>query len=288
MRAFHSTWTGPFFKSQKGDFYVEDFELLTTILSALKWQELNGDIKMITDAVGAAYYRQLGLENLWNLGIEEGLSDIDPAIDPKVFWAAGKLYALEQEEAPCVMIDTDFIVWQNVEEILKQHSICVIHREEISENVYPRQEFLQMETTYNAFSRWDWEIKPCNTAFMYIGDETFKSLYVEEAKAFMKAARGNNPLIYMVFAEQRLLAMCAKEKQKDIFAFAEVEALFDERQTMFTHIWGHKRYLRTHPQERIAFCQRCMRRIQKDYPEFYKAVVLNIEALKQYHQEVSI
>ena len=40
MRAFHSTWTGPFFKSQKGDFYVEDFELLTTILSALKWSRI--------------------------------------------------------------------------------------------------------------------------------------------------------------------------------------------------------------------------------------------------------
>ena len=100
----------------------------------------------------------------------------------------------------------------------------------------------------------------------------------------MKAARGEDPLIYMVFAEQRLLSMCALEKQKEIFAFAEVGELFDEQQTAFTHIWGHKRYLRVHPEEREAFCKKCMRRIKKDYPEFYK-VVLRIEVLKCYHED---
>ena len=283
MRAFHSTWTGPFFKSQKGDFYVEDFELLTTILSALKWQELNGDIKMITDDIGAAYYRHLGLEHLWNLGIEERLTNIDPHLNPKVFWAAGKLYALAEEEAPCVMIDTDFIVWNRLEEELKKHSLAVIHKEELYPNVYPSKSYFHMSSEYEFFSNCNWEVRPCNTAFMYIGDEDLKQFYVSECKRFMKAAQGEDPLTYMVFAEQRLLAMCAEEKNIDIFAFAEVNQLFDEGQQSFTHLWGHKRYLRSHTEERVVFCKRCMRRIKQEYPEFYK-VVLNIEALSQYDE----
>lgn len=284
MRAFHSTWTSPFLHSQEGDFYIEDFELLTTILSALKWQEFNGDIKMITDATGAAYYQELGLGQLWNLGIEERLTDIDPHLSPKVFWAAGKLYALEGEDAPCVMMDTDFIVWQNIEEKFKGQSIAVIHREELHPHVYPPKSYFHMNSDYAFSPSLDWEVRPCNTAFMYIGDEKLKQFYVEESKRFMRSAQGRDPITYMVFAEQRLLAMCAKLKNKEIMAMAEVSDLFEEEQKYFTHIWGHKRYLRSHPEAREAFCRRCMRRIKEDYPEFYK-VALGIEALKPYGEE---
>lgn len=284
MRAFHSMWTGPFLQSYEGDFYIEDFELLTTILSALKWQACNGEIKMITDAIGAAYYRKLGLEKLWDLGIEEGLTEIDSGIDPRVFWAAGKLYALAQEEAPCVMLDTDFIVWQNVEQELKSQSVMVIHEEELNPQVYPPQSCFQMHSEYEFPAYLDWTVKPCNTAFMYINDQAFKTFYVEEAKRFIRAAKGEDPLTYMVFAEQRLLGMCAKAKDKEIGIFAEVSELFNEKQRCFTHVWGHKRYLRSHPEARIAFCRRCMRRIKEDFPQFYQ-IVLEIEALSPYAQE---
>ncbi|MDO5566424.1 MAG: hypothetical protein Q4G59_07180, partial [Planctomycetia bacterium] len=112
MRAFHSNWTRPFFSRHVGTYYIEDFELLTTILSALKWQEVNGDIEMITDKVGAAYYKKLGIEKIWNLGIDDSLeSKMNKPIDPNTFWAAGKLYALQKQSGPCVMLDTDFIIW---------------------------------------------------------------------------------------------------------------------------------------------------------------------------------
>ena len=95
------------------------------------------------------------------------------------------------------MLDTDFIVWKKVEGILEQQAIGVIHREELMRNVYPSQECLQMDASYTAFARWNWVVRPCNTALLYIGDEAFKSFYVNEAKSFMKAARGEDPLIYI-------------------------------------------------------------------------------------------
>ena len=58
MRAFASNWTRPYAMQHPGRPYdVADFELLTTILSALTWQQKNGSIRMITDRVGARYYR---------------------------------------------------------------------------------------------------------------------------------------------------------------------------------------------------------------------------------------
>ena len=56
IEAFHSNWTAPFFElNSHNEYYIEDFEILTTIISALKWREKNGAIRMITDEVGAEY-----------------------------------------------------------------------------------------------------------------------------------------------------------------------------------------------------------------------------------------
>ena len=83
MRAFHSTWTRPFFARNPGAAYqVEPFELFTTALSALQWRRLGGTIRLVTDGAGAAYYRMLGLEILWDGGIHTGLDDIPAEIDP--------------------------------------------------------------------------------------------------------------------------------------------------------------------------------------------------------------
>ncbi len=285
MQAFHSTWTKPFFKSHEGDFYVEDFELLTTILSALKWREFNGSIKMITDKAGAIYYRKWGLEDLWDLGIDDTLEEeMDSSIDESVFWAAGKLYALEKQDTPCVMMDTDFIVWENIKAHLMKDGVTLIHREKIQDNVYPEQSAFLMKDGYRFSPHWNWEIEPCNTAFLCMRDESFKRYYIQEAKAFMKGALGRDPLIYMVFAEQRLLAMCAEEKKIDLYALSSLEELFHHTQKRFTHIWGHKRLLRNSEKEREKFCKRCIERIERDYPDFYPKLK-EIESLQKYMRD---
>lgn len=117
MQAFVSNWTRPYAVRCPGRPYqMTDFDLLTTVLSALVWRRENGSIRMITDDTGAQYYRSLGLTDLWDGGIFTYLNDIPSAIDPCTFWAAGKLYALAATPAPCVMLDTDFIVWHSLSE----------------------------------------------------------------------------------------------------------------------------------------------------------------------------
>ena len=282
MRAFHSNWTRPFFCRHTGAYYVEDFELLTTILSALKWQEYNGDIQMVTDEIGAAYYYRLGLEKIWNLGIDDTLErKMKGNINPSTFWAAGKIYALEKQTNPCVMMDTDFIVWQSVKEELENHRLSVIHKERIEESVYPNQEKLIMNETYTYPKKWDWSVEPCNTAFTYFGYRWFKDYYVNESIRFMESTMGEDSLIYMVFAEQRLLAMCAAEKQVDLYALSNVEELFQSNQNRFTHIWGYKRHIRSNSKLRENFCKRCINRIKNDFPNQYP-LLYNIPSLSSY------
>lgn len=282
MNAIHSNWTRPFFIGHHGKYYVEDFELLTTILSALKWQQFNGDIKMVTDEVGYDYYTRLGLEHIWNLGIEKSLDKwMDDEIDPYTFWAAGKLYALKNQEEPCVMLDTDFIIWDTLTEELKQHEIAVVHREEIAEQVYPDSTAFRMKPDYLFKEELDWKVKPCNTAFAYISDMAFKNYYIDMSIDFMKHTDARDPLIYMVFAEQRLISMCAEEKEVDIFSFSDVSTLFNSSQKLFTHIWGYKSCLKTNIEERRKFCKRCVKRIIKDFPDM-EYILRGIESLKVY------
>ena len=287
IEAFHSNWTKPFFTiNPHMDYYVEDFEILTTILSALKWREKNGSIKMITDEIGANYYKSMGLENIWDLGIEISLDNIDYNIDSSVFWAAGKLYALKEQKSPCVMIDTDFIVWENIREILKNTQVSVIHKEKIIKEVYPNKKFFKFKDGYFLDKGLDWTVLPSNTAFMYISNENLKEYYTESAINFMKNLDNNSDKIAnMVFAEQRLISMCAKMKNIDINEIMTLEELFSNKQKLFTHTWGYKQEIRNDFKKRKDFCIRCIKRIFKDYPE-YKEVIMDINELKEYLNEL--
>ena len=58
MKALHINSTLPF---QGAEFFIEDPIILCTILSALMWRKLNGEIKLYTDKVGYDYYKRVGL-----------------------------------------------------------------------------------------------------------------------------------------------------------------------------------------------------------------------------------
>ena len=96
MKAFHTNWSKVFaVKHPNQPYEIEDFELLTTMLSALEWRKHNGSIRMVTDQTGYDYYKKLGLLWIWDDGVDNVLDHLIPAnVNPHVFWAAAKLYAL--------------------------------------------------------------------------------------------------------------------------------------------------------------------------------------------------
>lgn len=241
---------------------------------------------MITDKVGANYYKSIGLEKIWNLGIDISLDDINYKIDSNIFWAAGKLYALKSQKSPCVMIDTDFIVWENIENVLSNTEVSVIHKEKIVKEVYPDKDYFKFKNGYSLDEEWDWSVLPSNTAFMYISNEEFKKYYTTSAIDFMNNLHyGDDKITNMVFAEQRLISMCAKRKNIEINEIMSLDNLFSNKQKIFTHTWGYKKEMKRDFNKRKDFCIRCIIRIIKDYPE-YEEIISSIEPLKGYYAEI--
>ncbi len=249
---------------------MEDFELFTLILSALEWRKNGGGIKMLTDGPGAEYLRSRGLEGLWDGGIETPLDDVPAEIDPFLFWAAGKIWALKACAEPVCAVDCDMIVWRGLSPILADKEIAVAHREAITPEVYPPRERFRMREGY-AFPERGWEAAPCNTAFLYISDMDFKNYYIDRSLEFMTALLGDeSTIVPMVFAEQRLLAMCAAERGKPIFHLLDQYDL--NGQDIITHVWGLKTALRADKAKRAAFCRRCADRLRRDFPEWEGAL----------------
>lgn len=98
----------------------------------------------------------------------------------------------------------------------------------------------------------------------------------------MRSAKEENDyLTYMVFAEQRLINMCAKKINASVTAFSNLEKLFADGENCFTHTWGMKQQMRDNRALRYDFCRRCINRIIHEYPNMY-GILKNIENLKQY------
>ena len=55
----------------------------------------------------------------------------------------------------------------------------------------------------------------------------------------------DDKIINMVFAEQRLISMCAKRKNIEINEIMSLQKLFSNEQKLFTHTWGYKKKCET-------------------------------------------
>ena len=101
---------------------LQDFELMTMILSALSWRKHNGKIDLVTDVAGKGYIEKLGIGFVWD-EIKLGLDILQAVgIDENTFWAAGKLVALGMYQSPCAVIDLDFIVWKQLNFSCQYHN----------------------------------------------------------------------------------------------------------------------------------------------------------------------
>jgi hypothetical protein len=273
ITGIHINSTAPFSIRNKGaDYYIEDFDLLTTILSALMWRKNNGSIRLYADKIGYDYYDSLELLDLWDGGTNiTALENIPDTINQEIFWAAAKLFALQHEETPVAMIDTDLIVWPEVLSDLKDKQFAVIHREELH-GCYPPHYTLKIRKDYQFDPHWDWSVLPCNMAFAYFSDPGFKKYYTDCAIDFMT---DNNEyamemVSQMVFAEQRIVAICAAKMGIPIYHF--LDDPFQRNNKYFSHIWGAKDIARNHPGQRKLLCAALLQKIKELFPAWYDKI----------------
>jgi hypothetical protein len=258
---------------------AEKFDLYNTVLSALVWRKYNGEIDLICDKASEEFYRRFGV---WN-EIKPIIADDLEGINPAMFWAAGKLLALREISAPVVMLDKDFIVWKKLS---FRGSIIAAHREDLNPDVYPEISYFKMKEDYRFNPAFDYtqkpagkpQVLPLNTAFLYLPDESFKQFYVNMAVEFMKSAQNTDDnLRYMVYAEQRLLALCASYLKQPVEILLDKSKIF-EYQEDYTHLWGAKQQMRENPEQEREFNARCAARIKRDFPDF-EYVIEEIERI---------
>lgn len=284
MKAIHVNSTVPsvpYLGRLKGPdgYEVEDFELLTTILSAAAWRRFNGPIKLYTDRVGEAYYRRLGMTELWEGGIDTDVLESLPAsINHDVFWTAGRVAALRAEAAPFVSLDTDLVVWGAIDPLITSEFMA-LHQEPLHHGVYrPRCEL----STPNGYvwEEWDWEASPCNASLTYYAADRLTEMFHAKAMEFIlgnpirREAESRVP-VHDVFVAQRLLPMCALRLGVRPAYFLDwprpelnSETMADgARNQLVTHVWAYKDELKSGPDCRESFCRRCVARIRRDYPE---------------------
>lgn len=272
MNAIHIVSTAPFFAKGGKEYSMEDFDLYCTALSALCWRRFNGKITLCADEKGAEYFQKIGFAPLWDeisVCVPNDLGGVDPAM----FWAGGKIFALAAVDAPVAMVDTDFIVWKKLE---FGQEIIAAHREELMPDVYPPLRFFRANG--HVIPPFSESVLPLNTAFLYLPDNDFKEFYTSQAIAFMKSAVScGDPLRYMVFAEQRMLAMCADYTGTPVKTLLDKDHLFFP-QDSFTHLWGAKQAMRDNPALRADLIAKFRKRLLGDFPE-YGYIAEIIEAL---------
>ncbi len=269
MNAFHIFSTAPFFAKNKGRLKVDKTEIYCTVISALMWRKKNGSIVMITDKEGEKLYKSIGITDVWDC-VSASLQSED--FDHTMFWAGGKILALRDFNAPCVMIDTDFIVWDKLD---FSDTLIAAHEEDLNPEIYPDIRTFDMDG-YTFADGLDMTLPALNTAFLYMPDEDFKQYYTSQSIAFMKKARrGGDYLTYMVFAEQRLLPMLAKKCGIKYTTLLDKNLLFMP-QSSYTHLWGAKQAMRDDITLRDKFIESSQKRIRDSFPE-YAYLIDNIE-----------
>ena len=133
--------------------------------------------------------------------------------------------------------------------------------------MYPQKLFLKADDDY-VWPDLDWDIAPCNTAFVCFHDPAFLAQYTQTAIDFMEhCSQADDPA--------NLHGICGTAndfhvRQADRTPIHELDNLahlFGNRQTDFTHTWGFKQQMRDNPPPPEQFCKRCAVRLVLDFPE---------------------
>ncbi|MBP5455188.1 MAG: hypothetical protein J6Y37_01665 [Paludibacteraceae bacterium] len=269
IRAIHVNWTKPYVaKNGLVDYRVDAFEVLTTILSAIMWKKLNGSIKLYTDRMGYAFYESLNILDVWDGGVDtETLESIPSSIDPEIYWAAAKIFAIRKEDAPLVMMDTDLMVWKSLDELADCH-LAAFHRESLLTDCYIPYECLKKRSGYRIDKDWSWSVEPCNTALAYFNHRDFKNYYTQSAIDFMldNNERPQELVSQMVFAEQRIFSMCAEKMGIAVHTF--LDKPYNGETMDFTHIWGAKSLARTDGDFNGHLCESLINAILRESPSY--------------------
>jgi len=253
---------------------------VTLIASALYYKSHSGPIHLVTDSAGQAYFKRLQLLPLYDMVINLVVPE---DINPKIFWAAGKIYANAQLDTPFVSVDMDAILWQPIHRVIGDVSAVALHTEPSEWSAYKKTwkdlpgPWLEVDLS---------KVTPVNAGVVAFLDNSFRDEYVQSAIRFMKAHTAKNAPINtlvwdgpsyideMVFAEQMMLGIVAQKSGHTIRTIGSYDRFTDHMvpNKKVSHLWNSKRHYKKYPKAREAFMQQMISTILRDFPAARKYI----------------
>jgi hypothetical protein len=225
MKAIHVNWTAPFFHRERlrghgfrttreiqSDTYdLPDYQILYTILSAVKWKEFNGPINLYTDSIGLSFYKQLGILGLYNEINIEFLNNLDN-VDPALFWTSGKIQALQNEKEPFVFLDQDFIVKDKIPQEFYQKDMGIGHWEIPRGHYYFTQEKWEQDIKHLDFPKnYNVNAHSPNTSLLYFSNPKIVEDYVGWHKKMIASNGDDIPEWFWLATDQGILGHVIRE-----------------------------------------------------------------------------
>ena len=319
MRAVHTIWTKPAtYKVKKkwfqestdsiyttrsvdNNYFIKDFELLTLVVSALFYKKYSGKIDLYTDDIGYEYFKKQKVLDFYDDVNVDVLNKFD-SVRPDIYWAAGKVKVIQSQTEPFISLDTDAVIYDNVEKYVnKKDPLVGFHYEMFGNEFYPFRNEIKTSDKYEWDENLNWDLFPVNVAITYFGDDIIRHYYTSECLRFMKENSDYIKKDYsvksrMLFAEQRLLPMMCDKFGKEYKTILEgiwnpdlgtwmhtrhskVKKLWG---TIFTHLWSEKVILRKDKFKEIDYCKNMISTIRsldfdgkiydkvKTIPQLYK------------------
>jgi hypothetical protein len=301
MKGIHINWTKPYLLNKNTtEFKQEQYKVLVQLLSVLYWKKFYGEIILYTDNVGLRYYENCGyplidLYDYVDVTTLQGSLDINPL----TFWAGGKLFAVNNEPAPFVMLDLDLFITDDISNEFEGQDLVFSHYETLQIPIYPNPKDMMGNDTYK-IRDYNWSQLPGNVCMTYFGSEEFRKRYSSEAIQFMRSHDVNETTHAkntdrMVFAEQRLLTTIAENMGikykpiiKDIYNSNNFHIKYNGNQIdtgeephwfvagesnindiPLHHTWGYKQLL-VNKGLKLLYVEQMQNLIKKDFPEYTK------------------
>lgn len=258
--AFHTLWVKPG-KGKKRYSYESPANILVAVLSALKWKQLNGGIKLYTDKEGYNLFNKFNLLNIWNRGIDTSVVEkMSKEVDPR-FYALSSVYAYEYEPINSFILDIDCIVLDTLIDLANESDILCTTRDslkELKDTVYRPKEDLNIPEGYKFEDGLDWEFDPFQSSVLLLKNTELREKYIQNAKEYTKGERKTVEEWDMAYIDQRYPAMLANKMGLTINALGKNCI---HKSILHTHHF--KTYLNTIDYIELWFSQIILKEIEK-------------------------
>lgn len=184
------------------DFYSKLYTLIT-LASVRLWKRFypNDITTLYCDELTLETFRQVDILKYWD---KVELYIPSDKIDHKIFWAAGKLEILAQQDEPVFIVDNDLHIFKPIKDYLEK-GVSYVHNLELGKGYYPGyvDPFVR-RLSYKP----RWKNDSVNVSLLHLPDVSFAKLYANKSIEIMEefSAMDVPHSQYLIFAEQLLLS----------------------------------------------------------------------------------